>query len=89
MIISPVFVGGADANQKGFGELMPPAKFRTLMSGMGYLRRFQHGERGALAPSHRIHNLAPAVHAVAAGIVDRIPRLPRNPIRHNLPITHL
>src|ERR1700757_3214026 len=76
MICSPQFVGGAEASQKGLGESMRPAKPRTRRSGpvldMTGLRLLEHGQRGALAVSHRVNNFAAAVHAIAAGIVTRV-----------------
>ena len=72
MICSPQLVGGAEASQKGFGELMLPAKLRMRMSGMGRLRSLEHGERGALAVGHCVHHFAAAVDAVAAGKVAGI-----------------
>jgi hypothetical protein len=56
---------------------------------MSYLRRFQHCERSTFAPGHCVHHLAAAVHAVAAGIVPRVPRLACHAIGHNLSIAYL
>src|SRR3954462_5074470 len=64
---SPQFVGGPEASQNGFGHRMP-AKF-VLRSATQGLR---HRRRRALAVRHRVHHLAAAVHAVAAGEVLRI-----------------
>src|SRR5581483_2068687 len=76
MIISPVFVGGAEASQKGFGELIAPAKLRTRISGMSSnLRSLQDGESRAFATGHRIHHLTSAVDAITAGKVTRVGRL--------------
>src|ERR1700693_1782709 len=72
MICSPQLVGGAEASQKGFGELMLPAKLRMRMSGMGHLRRLQNRKGGALAAGYRVHYFAPAIHAIAARIVAGI-----------------
>src|SRR5208337_1484565 len=88
MIISPVLVGGADASQNGFGQLIFPAKFRTPMSGMSNLRRFQHRSCGALAAGYCIHYLASAVDAIAAGKVARVARLPGFAVSHNPAVAH-
>ena len=83
-----VLVGGAEASQKGLGELMLPAKPRTRMSGMGHLRSLEHRKSGALAAGHRIHHFAAAVHAIAACIVARIAGLAGGQIRNDAPIAH-
>src|SRR5580693_2055434 len=89
MIISPVLAGGADASQNGLGQLIFPAKFRTPMSGMSNLRKFQHGYCGALAACYCIHNFAPAVDAIAGGKVTRVVRLPGFAIGRDAPVAHL
>src|SRR5579863_2549876 len=89
MIISPVLVGGADASQNGLGELIFPAKLRTVMSGMGDLRHFHHGQSGALTSRHRIHHFAPAVYAIPAGKILRIPGLSGHAIGDDPPVAYL
>src|SRR5580658_3405234 len=73
MTCSPQLVGGPEASQKGFGQRMP-AKL-VVRSAMRCLRlgRLTHDrQRSAFSVSHRIHDLAAAVHAIAAGIVFRV-----------------
>src|SRR5580692_4250007 len=77
MICSPQLVGGAEASQKGLGELMLPANPRTRMSGIHGLRDLQHGQGRALAVGHSIHDFPAAVGAIAAGEVTRIAGLSR------------
>src|SRR5208283_2505685 len=70
MICSPELVGGAEASQKGFGELMPMKT--VLRSAMEYL--LGDGPGSPLAVRHRVHDLAAAVHTVSAGKILRIGR---------------
>jgi hypothetical protein len=70
MICSPQLVGGADANQNGLGDRMPPAKF-VERSGMRGLEGFRYRDCGALSVRYCIHHFASAIYAVAAGIYLR------------------
>src|ERR1700728_2472671 len=68
MICSPQFVGGAEASQNGLGERMPPANVveRSGASGISSLERLRDCQCGSFSIRHRVHHLAPAIHAVAA-----------------------
>src|SRR5487761_2101100 len=88
MICSPQLVGGAEASQKGLGELMPPANPWTRMSGTGNLREVEHGECGALAVGHGIHNFASAVDAVAASEVAGMAGLSGGAIGDDAAVPH-
>src|SRR5258708_6847195 len=74
MICSPLFVGGAEASQKGFNDAIPAkltARFGVL-SGMCSLQSIRDRYRSPLALGHRIHYLAAAVRAVACREVPRV-----------------
>src|SRR3954451_17567012 len=93
IICSPPLVGGAEASQNGLGASMDPAKPRTrrfgVVSLMSGLRLLQHGQRGALAIRDGVHHFAPAIHAVAAGVVARISRASGRGIGHQVSVAHL
>src|ERR1700750_1706142 len=78
MICSPQLVGGADASQNGLGASMDPAKPRTrrsrVISLMSGLRLRKHGQSGPLTVRNCIHHFAPAIYAIASGVVARIVR---------------
>src|SRR5690349_22360766 len=67
---SPQFAGGPEASQNGFGHRMP-AKF-VVRSATATSKRLENAERGALSIGDGVHDLAPAVHAVPAGVILRI-----------------
>src|SRR5207248_1623974 len=67
---SPVLVGGADASQNGFGDLIP-AKL-TLKSATSYLQIGRDSRRRALSFGDGVHYFLPAAHAIAAGEIARI-----------------
>src|ERR1035441_4656513 len=83
IICSPQLVGGAEASQKGFGELMPPAKSRTLISGIGGLRPFEHLHCATFAIRHGINHFASSVDAIPSRKVTRVARLARDGISDN------
>src|SRR4051812_26022455 len=81
----PVFVGGPDASQNGFGDRTPQKS--TLRSGMGSPRCIDqdpvNAAGGPLTIRHGIDHFSSAVHAIAAGEVLRIPRLHGFRIHHH------
>src|SRR5580658_9545805 len=79
---SPVFVGGAEASQNGFGDTMPAKFTARLTSDMRCLQSARHRERCPLAICYGIHNFAAAIHAISTGKIFRIRRLPRLAIDH-------
>src|SRR4249919_3932368 len=67
MTCSPQLVGGPEASQKGLGQRMP-AKL-VARSAMIHHPMIHHAEGGAFAVRHSIHYFAPAVDAIAAGVI--------------------
>src|SRR5690242_12892924 len=65
---SPQLVGGPDASQNGFGQRILPAN-TVVRSAIPRLQPLRHGQRGAFSICYRVHDLAPAVHAIAASVV--------------------
>src|SRR5271157_561279 len=82
MICSPELVGGAEASQKGFGELMPMKT--VLRSAMDYLLSDCLG--CPFAVCHGIHNLAAAVHTVSAGKILRVGRAAGGAVHRHGPL---
>src|SRR5512140_2667850 len=69
---SPQLVGGPEASQKGLGQRMPAKMvFRSAMRRLLVRRVAQsnNGQRGTPAVGHGVHHLAPAVDAIAAGVI--------------------
>src|SRR5271170_5946298 len=75
---SPQLVGGAEASQNGFGDLIPavlaarlgvPFKVSSGMSGLVAQKSLRDADRGPLAVGNGIHDLAAAIDAVASGKV--------------------
>src|SRR5580704_14372731 len=78
---SPQLLGGPEASQNGFGDSIPAN--RVVRSATDRLQTAGDSGGRALAFRDRIHHLAAAVHAVAAGEVPRIGGLAGGRVYHN------
>src|SRR5271168_3698787 len=88
---SPQLVGGADANQNGFGELMPAVfaarlgaalEVGSAMSGLVH-EGLRDADGCPLTVGYGVDNLATAVHTVSTGKVLRVIRLARSTFNDN------